>query len=289
MHSIRYVFRTNIINTSNNTSPKHCYNDCYQLLERFYPQRSITITSIVVVVVVVYLYIFTSRDPSYITAAIKAKLRRKNRLMRAGRIEEASALARRICKDIARCNETRLTHITPKTGVKDLWATVRQLTGRKTSLEVADGITAESLNHHYAARVSTDPGYQMPKHKLTTARRAGTEELVTENRMFAILDKLHNTATGMDLLPAWFMRLGAPVFSGPLARLFNKSIATSTVLKQWKLASIIHHLQKLPRRRNMLTTGPARPISITPVLSRTLERVIVRDSSIQYSSSRLPS
>jgi len=56
-----------------------------QLLERFYPLRSITITS---------------RDPYYITPAIKAKLQRKKRLMRAGRIEEADALARRIGIDI---------------------------------------------------------------------------------------------------------------------------------------------------------------------------------------------
>jgi len=30
-----------------------------------------------------------SRDPDYITLAIKAQLRRKNKLMRAGRFEEA--------------------------------------------------------------------------------------------------------------------------------------------------------------------------------------------------------
>ena len=81
------------------------YEVAMQLLERFYPQRLITVTS---------------RDPYYITAAIKAKLRRKNRLMRAGRIEEASALAQRIGKDIVRRNKTRLSHISSRTSVKDL-------------------------------------------------------------------------------------------------------------------------------------------------------------------------
>jgi len=63
--------------------------------------------------------------------------------MRAGRIEEASALVQRIGKDIVRRNKTRLSHITPRTSVKDLWTAGRQLTGRKQSLEVIDGITAE--------------------------------------------------------------------------------------------------------------------------------------------------
>jgi len=38
--------------------------------------------------------------PLYITPAIKGKLRRKNRLMRAGRTEEASAVAQQIAIDI---------------------------------------------------------------------------------------------------------------------------------------------------------------------------------------------
>jgi len=46
------------------------------LLDAFYPEHTVTVTS---------------RDPSYVTPEIKVKLRRKNRLMRAGRVEEAVA------------------------------------------------------------------------------------------------------------------------------------------------------------------------------------------------------
>jgi len=38
----------------------------------------------------------TSSDPNYVTPYIKSALRRKNKLMRAGRMEEAGALAERI-------------------------------------------------------------------------------------------------------------------------------------------------------------------------------------------------
>jgi len=83
------------------------------------------------------------------------------------------------------------------TVIKDLWVAVRQLTGWKQSPEFAHGITAKSLNQHYA-RITTDLWYQPPKSKLIIANRADTVELTTEFRIFAILDKLHNTATGMD-------------------------------------------------------------------------------------------
>ena len=48
------------------------YGVMSDLLSMFYPERKITVTS---------------SDPPYVTPAVKALLRRKNRLMRAGRTE----------------------------------------------------------------------------------------------------------------------------------------------------------------------------------------------------------
>ena len=81
------------------------YEAALQLLNRFYPVRLISVTS---------------RDPNYITPAIKSKLRRKNRLSRAGRIEEANTLARRIGKYIAARNRTRLSRINHKKCATDI-------------------------------------------------------------------------------------------------------------------------------------------------------------------------
>jgi len=91
--------------------------------------------------------------------------------MQAGRIEEADALTRRIEKDIAQRNKTRLSRISLKTSVRDLWDAVRQLSGQKQNTVVDESVTAGSLNQHYA-NISTDPGYQPPKHKLTVAGHA---------------------------------------------------------------------------------------------------------------------
>ena len=85
------------------------YKAALELLNRFYPERSITVSS---------------SDPYYLTPAIKAKLRRRNRLRRAGRVDEANALAQRIGKDIANRNRSRLSRINPKTCAKDLWKAV---------------------------------------------------------------------------------------------------------------------------------------------------------------------
>ena len=177
----------------------------------FYPVKRITVTS---------------RDPEFITPQIKAMLRRKNRLMRAGREEEAGALAQQIGKIIKRHNSTRLSNVEHKGGSKDMWEAVRRLKGRRTKACFVDGVTADSLNVHYAS-ISTDPEYIEPHLKHTV--NEPDVEYVSEWSMFNALDTLRATATGLDEIPAWFLRLGAPVFAKPLAQLLNLSISTSIV------------------------------------------------------------
>jgi len=111
----------------------------------------------------------------------------------------------------------------------------------------------------------------------TSTTRASLQMFVTsrhnvKSQVFTILDKLTNTATGLDYLPAWFLRLGAPIFCKPVARLFNKSIVTSVVPRQWQYTSI----RPVPKSSTPVEHSDFRPISITPVLCRTLERIIVK-------------
>ena len=199
----------------------HFYSTAIGLLDQFYPERTVTMTT---------------RDPDFITPEIKYKLRRKNRLMRAGRVEEAGALAVRIGKDMTQHGKTRLCKIGGKVDAKEMWAAVRQLTGRQQRAGPIDGITAESLNNHYAA-ISTDLNYSSPIRK--TAATPRNAQYITEFQVFKILDKLRPTAMGLDMLPAWFLRLGAPAFYKPIAKLFNLSLANSYVPHQWKQASIL--------------------------------------------------
>ena len=89
--------------------PQAFYDEFYSfllgLLDDYYPERTTTVTS---------------RDPSYVTADIKAKLRRKNRLMRAARLEEAGAVARRIGQDITRHRRRALEKVGIKPNTKEL-------------------------------------------------------------------------------------------------------------------------------------------------------------------------
>jgi len=212
----------------------------------------------------------TSSDPPYVTPAVKALLRRKNRLMRAGRTEEASAIAARIRTIITRSSSRWLRKIDTRKNAKDAWAKVREVIKGKANGtgEQVDGLTAQIMNTHYAA-ISTDNDYRAPRLKLTAAEDSC---LITEMDVFRMLDTLRPTATGLDQIPAWFLRLGAPIFAAPLASLFHQSLATGVVPRQWKTAVIT----PTPKIATPAQPSDFRPISITPVLSRSLERFVVR-------------
>jgi len=127
-----------------------------------------------------------------------------------------------------------------------------------------DGLTAQALNDHYSA-ISADRSYIAPRLKITAP---AASPFITEITVFRMLDRLRPTATGLDAVQAWFLRLGAPVFVAAIAELFNLSITAGIVPRQWKVAITT----PVPKITKPMQPKDFRPISITPVLSRTLER-----------------
>ena len=189
--------------------------------------------------------------------------------MRCGRVEEASAIAKRVRCVITRRNSVLLRNNDTRRNVRETWAKVREVTRghRRVDEPTASDLTADTLNKHYAA-ISTDANYILTRRKHTVA---DTGEYVTEENVFNMLDRLKPTATGLDGLPAWFLKVSAPVLSAPLAALFNQSIVSGVVPQQWKTA-VITPVAKVPIP---IIESDYRPISITPVLSRLIERRIV--------------
>ena len=102
-------------------------------------------------------------------------------------MEEASALAKLIGKEIKKNNSVRLAKIQGKseTSTRQSWSAVRSLTGQKRDMSNTAAITADVLNKHFA-QVATDPSYIVPVAKLTTA--PGNQDYFSERAVFKALD-----------------------------------------------------------------------------------------------------
>ena len=140
----------------------------YVLLNQFYPEREITVTS---------------SDPRHVTPPVKAMLRRKNCLMRAGRTDEADALSGRIRAIITRSSSKWLCKVDILKSSKYAWMKVRKvLRGTGKNLQTSRRPTAQVMNDHYAA-ISTDSEYRAPDSKHTARERA--DNFVTDSRYIA--------------------------------------------------------------------------------------------------------
>ena len=187
--------------------------------------------------------------------------------MHRGRQEEADSIAAKVGKLITKQNCKDLAHLDSKTNSFDLWAAVKKVTGKRQITKPLPGINAECLNEHYAL-VSTDNNYIKP---CISANSPIMNDTITAMSVFNMLDRLKPTATGPDNLPSWFLRLSAPIIAEPLAQLINLSIHASQVPSQWKSSCI----KPIPKITNPISPSDYRPISITSVLSRIAERMII--------------
>ena len=229
------------------------YAIAHELLDQYYPQSSITVGE---------------RDPSFVTPLIKKLLRKRNKLMRSGKIEKAEAITQRVSQCvISRC-QSACSNL--QRGSKQMWDKVREIRGKQASNRKSLSVNISDLNRHYAS-ISTDPNYTSPNIKHSVIHN--DEIHFSEYEVFTMLDKIKPTATGLDKLPAWFIHTAAPFFSQPLTYLFNLSISQSKVPSQWKISSIT----PVPKVSKPQSCQDYRPISITSVLSRAFEKGIVRN------------
>ena len=204
----------------------------------------------------------TNGDPKIITPHIKSLLRTRNRLMHKGNTCAADSITVQINRKIVAHNASRLSSL--NRGSKELWHAVRELTGKNKQADKQYPVDANTLNSHYAT-ISTDSQYTPPLPKITVNKFT---EFFSEQRVFQLLDTVGHTATGLDKIPSWFLRIAAPCISAPTAYVFNLSLSYSVVPTQWKSSSITP-VPKVPQPK---TCQDFRPISVTPVLSRLMEK-----------------
>ncbi|CAB3986133.1 Hypothetical predicted protein [Paramuricea clavata] len=101
---------------------------------------------------------------------------------------------------------------------------------------------------------------------------------VSVTLVYTLLVNLSTTkATGMDKISAKILQVAAPVIAPSLTEIFNMSIDSDQFPSDWKAARVIPLFKK--RQRSMLDNY--RPISILPVVSKLMERIMY-DQMYEY-------
>jgi len=208
-----------------------------------------------------------SKDPSYITPLVKTLLRRRYRLRRQGHLDEANELAEKINKLISE-NRSKTLNKLVDAGPKELWSSVKSTAGHCHSRPVT--VDPNEINKYFAA-ISNNVSYNLDsvnRYKQTTVSQL---PILYDYEVELELRKIKNTAPGSDGLPSWLFRNCSYELAGVVAHILNCSFITGKLPSSWLRAIVT----PVPKISKPATYSEYRPISVTPILSRLAEKLLV--------------
>lgn len=130
----------------------------------------------------------------------------------------------------------------------------------------------ESVNQYFAD-ISFDPAYNDQR---ISALRPTTLVGASLQPLFAyeiepMLRKVRKTAPGVDNLPFWVFKHCSVELAEVVAHLYNYTLLTGALPRQWLTAIIT----PVPKLSTPSTISDFRPISVTPIMSRIIEKILV--------------
>ena len=202
-------------------------------------------------------------------------LRKRNKLRRSGRAEQANHIALEINKLIAH-NRSTARAGAEDTDTKQLWALLKQ-TGNWDSSEQA-GLHRSDPNeiNDFFADIASDPNYSrdfVMQAAETPDNGPSSSSAVTYTTVEKVWSRVRRTSPGCDDTPYWVWRDCAPELADVATKIIDMSIGIRVVPASWRSAVIT----PVPKCTPVARLGDLRPISVTPILSRVVDRSVVKD------------
>lgn len=212
-------------------------------------------------------------DPPFMSPLIKSLLRQRYNLRRTGRVRMADLLTVKINALIKQNTSQQLSNVRGLS-VKKMWNAVKPCLA--TVSAKCSNLDPEAFNCFFSSisfnHSQPDDYSHLAKIDSSNLLPPVTVDLQNFN-LETVLKFLKNTSPGYDQIPAWFYRLCSVELSTFIANLLNESFNTSSIPNEWRTA-VVTPVPKIPKPQS---PADYRPISVTPILSRLAESVIVRN------------
>jgi hypothetical protein len=218
------------------------------------------------------------RDPDYVTPYVKYLLRKRYKLRRKGRYEEANLVAQKINVTISNLRSKRLSNL-QNASSKILWKNVAPRI-RDNNGDVNNSLLYDLDSAcDYFANISFDSAYNVHKvmefSKFPQHVHAGqylTAADISSANVERFLRSQKSTSPGTDGLPSWFFNSCSVELADIVCHIINCSLTSGIIPSQWSNALVT----LIPKVHNPLQLGDFRPISVTPILSRLVEKLVIR-------------
>ena len=172
---------------------------------------------------------------------------------------------------------------------KEVWKTINSLMGRQNKPAIVNELSigeskltnsrdiAEGFNEFFsnigpdlASKIDTTKHNSLDY--MPNAKSEFTQfELITVDKLYYLLSGLtSNKATGVDKISSEILKIASPIISNSLTYIFNQAVILCSFPLEWKVAKVTP-LYKSGHRNS---PGNYRPISVLPILSKIMERIL---------------
>ena len=172
-----------------------------------------------------------------------------------------------------------------ESGTNNWWKNMKKLMGQKTTdksnvqslaNKTTDGnveLLASKMNDFFVSVSEHLPRLDRNNEAFDVEGQLPDEYVIDLTTTLQALRKVKaNKATGPDNVPAWILKNHANILAGPLTAIFNSSLREGIIPDTWKSANVI----PVPKVNPPNTIEKdVRPISLTPIASKTLESIIL--------------
>ena len=132
---------------------------------------------------------------------------------------------------------------------------------------------AEKLNKFFSTVLTKEDITTVPMLPAETEKRFQNIEVTEEKIKKKIKELKENGACGPDEMGAKILQIGVNHLVGPLCHIYNLSLKTGKIPKDWRHARVAPIYKKGPKGE----AGNYRPVSLTSVPCRILESLIKDD------------
>ena len=129
--------------------------------------------------------------------------------------------------------------------------------------------SVNDTNTHFQS-INTDKNYVKPT-LLEIMPELHKVPVIHEMSVFKALEHVKRTATGPDDLPFRFWKEYALELTPVITHILNVSLVSQQVPKIWKTANV----RPIPKETNISVSDQLRPISVTDIIMRLFERLIL--------------
>lgn len=178
----------------------------------------------------------TIRDntPKYITPLVKHLLRKRNKLLRKGRVTDANSLSLKIGRLITETRSNQLSNVAHK-DVRKLWSSVSHTTSSKSkeALNSSTSFSADQLADYFT-QIATDTSYDsssitefinsLSRRNFCSSNQTTPPLAVYEYDVFKCLSRVRKTSPGPDNTPYWLFKHCALELTPVITHIINLTL-----------------------------------------------------------------